>query len=37
MTTSLLDWYRACWEIEMFFLVLKESAVLSSLYLDDSD
>jgi IS4 transposase len=28
--TELIDWYRARWEIEMFFLILRKAARSSS-------
>lgn len=34
---ELIDWYRARWEIEMFFLVLKEGCRIERLQLGDSD
>lgn len=34
---ELIDWYRARWEIELFFLVLKEGCRVERLQLGDSD
>ena len=34
---ELLDWYRARWEIELFFLVLKEGCRVERLQLADTD
>lgn len=34
---ELIDWYRARWEIEMFFLVLKEGCRVEQLQLSDID
>ena len=34
---ELIDWYRARWEIEMFFLVLKEGCRVERLQLSDVD
>lgn len=34
---ELIDWYRARWEIELFFLVLKEGCKVQQLQLGDSD
>ena len=34
---ELIDWYRARWEIELFFLVLKEGCRIERLQLGDSD
>lgn len=33
--TELIDWYRARWEIEMFFLILKEGCKVEQLQLED--
>ena len=34
---ELIDWYRARWEIELFFLILKESCRVERLQLGDKD
>ena len=34
---ELVDWYRARWEIELFFLVLKEGCRVERLQLSDAD
>lgn len=34
---ELIDWYRARWEIELFFLVLKEGCRVEQLQLGDTD
>ena len=34
---QLIDWYRARWEIELFFLVLKEGCRVERLQLGDSE
>jgi IS4 transposase len=34
---DLIDWYRARWEIELFFLVLKEGCRVEQLQLGDSE
>jgi len=33
--SELIDWYRARWEIEMFFLILKEGCKVEQLQLED--
>jgi hypothetical protein len=33
--SELIDWYRARWEIEMFFLILKEGCQVEQLQLED--
>ena len=35
--SELIDWYRARWEIELFFLILKEGCRVESLQLGDKD
>ena len=35
--TQLIDWYRARWEIELFFLILKEGCRVERLQLSDKD
>lgn len=35
--SELIDWYRARWEIELFFLILKEGCRVESLQLSDKD
>jgi len=35
--TELIDWYRARWEIEMFFLILKEGCRVEQLQLADAE
>ena len=35
--TELIDWYRARWEIELFFLILKEGCRVERLQLSDKD
>lgn len=32
---ELIDWYRARWEIELFFLILKEGCRIEALQLED--
>ena len=33
--SELIDWYRARWEVELFFLILKESCRVERLQLGD--
>ena len=35
--SELIDWYRARWEIELFFLILKEGCRVERLQLGDKD
>lgn len=35
--SELIDWYRARWKIELFFLILKEGCRVESLQLGDKD
>lgn len=35
--SELIDWYRARWEIELFFLILKEGCRVERLQLSDKD
>jgi hypothetical protein len=35
--TELIDWYRSRWEIELFFLILKEGCRVERLQLSDKD